>query len=65
MGNSTVKLSIGKTYNLGNYESLRLDVGLEHRDIAIDHEGTELDAMSRWVTEQLGILARQLGIKNS
>ena len=24
-----LKVSIGKTYNLGNYESLRLDVGLE------------------------------------
>ena len=24
-----LKLSIGRTYNLGNYESLRLDVGLE------------------------------------
>ena len=23
------KLSIGKTYNMGNYESLRLDVGME------------------------------------
>lgn len=23
------KISIGRTYNLGNYESLRLDVGLE------------------------------------
>ena len=27
-----IKVSIGKTYNMGNYESLRLDVGLE-RDI--------------------------------
>ena len=27
-----LKLSIGRTYNLGNYESLRLDVGLE-RDV--------------------------------
>lgn len=28
-----LKISIGKTYNLGNYESLRLDVGLE-----VEHE---------------------------
>ena len=24
-----IKVSIGRTYNTGNYESLRLDVGLE------------------------------------
>ena len=24
-----VKLSLGKTYNLGSYESMRLDVGIE------------------------------------
>lgn len=24
-----LKMSIGRTYNLGNYESLRLDVGIE------------------------------------
>ena len=24
-----IKLQLGKTYNLGNYESLRIDVGLE------------------------------------
>jgi hypothetical protein len=26
---SKIKVSIGRTYNLGNYNSLRLDVGLE------------------------------------
>ena len=24
-----LKISLGKTYNLGNYESLRVDVGIE------------------------------------
>lgn len=29
-------VSIGRTYNLGNYESLRMDIGFETDDPAVD-----------------------------
>jgi len=52
----TLKISIGKTYNLGNYQSLRLDVGLE-----TDEERTFYD-ISTEVEDRLLELERQHGV---
>jgi hypothetical protein len=38
-----MKVSMGKTYNIGNYESVRLDVGLEEDfDPTADYPGGDL-----------------------
>ncbi len=36
-----LKISIGKTYNTGNYTSTRLDVGLERDVEEVDDESVE------------------------
>lgn len=46
-----LKVSIGKTYNLGNYQSLRLDVGLE-----VEHKpktSHDTEVVMKSVTEEL------------
>jgi len=39
-----VKFSIGRTYNLGNYQSLRVDIGAE---------GDDYDTLKAWALEKL------------
>jgi hypothetical protein len=38
-----IKVSVGRTYNTGNYTSVRLDVGIE-KDIPDPQEEVELDS---------------------
>jgi hypothetical protein len=38
-----IKVSVGRTYNIGNYTSVRLDVGIE-KDIPDPQEEVELDS---------------------
>ena len=57
-----LKLSIGLTYNLGNYQSLRLDVGNEWdiSDEAGDHRiQKEFEAMEETLTRNLNSIARR------
>lgn len=36
-GGDTIKLAVGLTLNLGNYQSMRVDVGLERKVESGDH----------------------------
>ena len=57
-----LKLSIGLTYNLGNYQSLRLDVGSEWdiSDDSGDHRiQKEFEAMENTLTQNLNNIARR------
>ncbi len=47
-----VKLAVGLTVNLGDYQSLRVDVGLE-RESDPKYLEEEMDTMQKELTEQL------------
>jgi len=47
-----IKVSIGKTLNLGNYESLRLDVGMEADTLTRDRTET-FNNLVTWINERL------------
>ena len=58
-----LKLSIGLTYNLGNYQSLRLDLGTEW-DTEQTHPGDhtiqrEFEAKEITLTQNLNAMARR------
>jgi len=48
------KISVGRTYNLGNYESLRLDVGFEDETARswLDIYQDCLECLSKMETDQ-------------
>lgn len=55
-----IKVSIGRTYNIGNYESMRLDVGLE-----VDSDGAHNNAFEyarQWTGQKLAELETELGL---
>lgn len=57
-------VSIGRTYNLGNYESLRMDIGFESDDPGLD-EG-ELyrackETLRAWERDQDVFIGRRTG----
>ena len=54
----TLKIAIGKTYNLGNYQSLRLDVGLE-----TDEEGRLFVDLYDEAQSYLKVLEKANGVK--
>lgn len=57
-----LKLSVGLTYNLGNYQSLRLDLGSEWdvSDGLEDHViQREFEAMETTLTQNLNNMARR------
>uniref|UniRef100_A0A6M3K8T8 Uncharacterized protein n=1 Tax=viral metagenome TaxID=1070528 RepID=A0A6M3K8T8_9ZZZZ len=58
-----LKLSIGRTYNLGNFQSLRLDVGMEDDISSFDTEEDAFRKMENILTTQLSILEKEAGIK--
>jgi hypothetical protein len=47
-----VKMAVGLTINLGDYQSLRVDVGLE-RECDTKYMEDEFDTMQKELTEQL------------
>ena len=54
-----IKVSIGKTINLGNLESLRLDVGLEGDTLTRDRQDV-CDSMVSWIKDELINLEQKL-----
>lgn len=54
-----IKVSIGKTINLGNFESLRLDVGLEGDTLTRDRQDV-CDSMVSWIKDELINLEQKL-----
>ena len=56
-----VSLHLGKTYNLGNYESLRIDVGLEKDVPEITQE--EKDKIYEEVLNFITETAKKTGVK--
>ena len=60
-----VSLSVGETINMGNYESARVDVGLQlpvYPEEVLEDGGDRVCALIRKIiTKQLGIARRELG----
>lgn len=56
-----IKISIGKTYNLGNYESLRLDVGIELEEEEVSD--LTVKAIKEDVETMLSKLEKEHGVK--
>jgi len=52
MANERVKMAVGLTLNLGDYQSLRVDVGLE-RECDSKYVVDEFDTMQKELSEQL------------
>ena len=50
-----LKVSIGKTYNIGNYESVRLDVGLE-ADVSPTKDSTLEQIFDSMMFDVVGML---------
>ena len=59
---SKVKVSIGRTYNTGNYQSLRLDVGLEDECVDDYDESLFVDKMYESCLEYLAKMERDQGV---
>ena len=59
---SKVKVSIGRTYNTGNYQSLRLDVGLEDECGLIDDEKELVEDMYKNCKEYLAKMEKDQGV---
>ena len=60
---SKVKVSIGRTYNTGNYQSLRLDVGLEDECENNDYEESLfVDKMYESCIEYLAKMEKDQGV---
>jgi len=55
-----LKISIGKTYNTGNYTSTRLDVGLE-RDVE-EVDGASVEDMKDEIKTILGEMEREYNV---
>lgn len=70
-----IKLSMGKTINLGNYESLRVDVGVEDYEVDITTDMNEDEILKAWtgyiptlkveLSEELTKLEKYLRLKHS
>jgi hypothetical protein len=59
-----LKLSMGKTINIGQYESLRVDVGTEH-DIDFQQFDSELEAARNALSDQLRELEKFMRLTHS
>ncbi len=59
-----LKLSMGKTLNIGQYESLRVDVGTEH-DINFEQFDSELDAARDALSAKLTELEKHMRLVHS
>jgi hypothetical protein len=59
-----LKLSMGKTLNIGQYESLRVDVGTEH-DIDFQQFDPELDAARDALSTKLRELEKFMRLNHS
>ncbi len=59
-----LKLSMGKTINIGQYESLRVDVGTEH-DIEFQQFDSELDAARDALSAKLTELEKYMRLVHS
>jgi hypothetical protein len=60
-----VKASIGRTYNTGNYESIRLDVSLEV-EVYDDHDINSVqNQLFRKVLDELNEDAQYIGLKKT
>lgn len=59
-----LKLSMGKTINIGQYESLRVDVGTEH-DINFEQFDSELDAARDALSTKLTELEKYMRLTHS
>jgi len=60
---SKIKVSLGKTYNLGNYESLRIDIGVEEEVDGLVTEAVRKEVVKK-VTEFVVKTAKELGVKD-
>jgi len=59
---SKVKVSIGRTYNTGNYQSLRLDVGLEDEYVDDYDESSFVADMYESCIEYLAKMEKDQGV---
>lgn len=59
-----LKLQMGKTLNIGQYESLRIDVGVEY-DINFESIDTELDSTRDHLSDKLIELEKFMRLKHS
>ena len=59
-----LKLSLGKTLNIGQYESLRIDVGTEH-DINFEQFDSELAAARDALSAELRELEKFMRLTHS
>jgi hypothetical protein len=53
-----IKVSVGRTINLGNFESLRIDVGMEADTLTRDANQT-FNSMTTWIDEKLNELENE------
>ena len=50
-----ITIQIGRTYNIGNYESVRLDVGIKATDKTRDEIMGEVIELAKYVKEVIGV----------
>ena len=50
-----INIHIGRTYNIGNYESVRLDVGIKATDKTREEIMEEVLELAKYVKEQIGV----------
>jgi hypothetical protein len=53
--NKEISVHIGRTYNIGNYESVRLDVGIKATDKTRKEIMEEVLDLAKYVKEQIGV----------
>jgi putative lipoic acid-binding regulatory protein len=53
--NKEITIQIGRTYNVGNYESVRLDVGIKATDKTQEEIMEEVLELANFVKDAIGV----------
>ena len=53
--NKEISISIGRTYNIGNYESVRLDVGIKAEGKTREEIMSEVLDLATYVKKEIGV----------
>lgn len=64
MSQARLKLQMGKTINIGQYESLRVDIGIEY-DVPLMNYETELSLSRDKLSEELRKLEKHMRLTHS
>ena len=51
--NNRVKVSVGKTFNVGNFESVRIDCGIEGDVPETCSVASEIDEIQKWLVSAM------------